>query len=56
MSQAVREPLTPEQFLRMPEVKPPPGFLRGRMAQKVAPNLLHSALAEEPFDWIAADD
>jgi Uma2 family endonuclease len=47
MSIAVREVLTLEQFLKLPEIKPPLEFLRGRIEQKVSPNLHHSILSDE---------
>ncbi len=38
----LREVLTLEQFLRLPEIKPALEFIRGRVVQKVSPNLHHS--------------
>jgi Uma2 family endonuclease len=38
-----REVLTLEQFLLLPEVKPPLEFLQGRVEQKVSPTLPHGA-------------
>ena len=45
MSTAVREVLTLEQFLQLPEIKPPLEFLQGRVVQKVSPTLPHGAIA-----------
>lgn len=45
MPQPVHEVLTLRQFLRMPEVKPALEFIRGRIVQKVSPNLHHSLIA-----------
>lgn len=45
MPQQVHEVLTLPQFLRMPEVKPALEFIRGRIVQKVSPNLHHSLIA-----------
>ena len=42
-----REVLNLEQFLRLPEIKPPLEFLNGRVEQKVSPNLTHGIIATE---------
>ena len=47
MSGAVHEVLTLEQFLTLPEIKPPLEFLQGRVEQKVSPTLPHSVLTRE---------
>jgi Uma2 family endonuclease len=47
MSIAVREVLTLEQFLRLPEIKPPLEFLQGRVEQKVSPTLPHGAVTTD---------
>ncbi|MDB5349391.1 MAG: hypothetical protein JWN86_638 [Planctomycetota bacterium] len=44
MPNPAQEVLTLKQFLQMPEVKPALEFIRGRMAQKVSPNLHHSVI------------
>ena len=48
MSIAVREVLTLEQFLKLPEIKPPLEFLQGRVVQKVSPTLPHGAHRHRP--------
>src|SRR5262249_8450106 len=47
MGVAVREVLTLEQFLELPEIKPPLEFLRGRVVQKVSPPLPHSVITTD---------
>lgn len=47
MKAAVREVLTLGQFLRLPEIKPPLEFVRGRVEQKVSPSLPHGAIATD---------
>ena len=39
-----REVFTLAQFLTLPEIKPAPEFVRGRVVQKASPNLHHSLL------------
>jgi Uma2 family endonuclease len=46
MGIALNEVLTLEQFLELPEVKPPLEFLQGRIEQKVSPTLAHSLLSK----------
>jgi Uma2 family endonuclease len=52
MSQVIYDTLTLDQFLKLPEAKPPLEFIRGKVVQKVSPLLPHTRLEQTLWLWI----
>ena len=52
MGRAETDVLTVEQFLQLPEIKPPLEFVRGRVVQKVSPVAPHCKLGQTLWLWI----
>ncbi len=52
MSQVIYDSLTLEQFMKLPEAKPPLEFIEGKVLQKVSPVLPHTKLEQTLWLWI----